>query len=142
MCGVVKTAIATAPGRTQRDWDTVLGSTQYAVNSTIQSTNQQSPAFLMFGRHFRLPIEQALLGEPSPHSHDLDDLVTQLRERQYDAIKLVIEHQRAARERQRRHYNLRAKEKGFEIGDRVYLYRPVVKPGDASKLTSKWDPAM
>ena len=35
MCGTVKTAIATALDRRQRDWDTFLGATQYAVNSSV-----------------------------------------------------------------------------------------------------------
>ena len=82
----------------------------------------------------------ATKGEPSPHSGEMDDLITQLKERQYDAIKHTIDNQRVARAYQRRHYNERAKEKGFATGDRVYLYRPAVKTGDASKLTSKWEP--
>ena len=140
MCGIVKTSIATALDRTQRDWDMFLGATQYAVNSSLQATNKCSPALLMFGRHFRLPIQQTLLQEPSPNSFELEDLVTQLRERQFDAITQVIDHQIAAREYQRNWYNRRAKEKGFELGDRVFVYRPVTKPGQASKLTSKWEP--
>ena len=94
----------------------------------------------MFGRQFRLPIEQALLAAPSPHSAELGDLVTQLRERQFDAISEAITHQKEARRYQKEYYNRRAKDKTFEIGDLVYLYRPAVKPGNAAKLTQKWEP--
>ena len=139
MCGVVKNALATALDRTQRDWDTFLGATQYAVNSSLQATNRWSPAFLMYGRHFRLPIEQTLLQEPSSISFELEDLVTELRERQFDAITHVIEHQKSAREYQRNWYNRKAKEKGFNVGDRVFVYRPVTKKGQASKLTHRWE---
>ena len=140
MCGVVKTMIATALDRTQREWHTFLGASQYAVNSAYQRSNRWSPAFLMFGRHFRLPIEQALSAEPTPYSGELEDLVTQLKERQYDAISQVIDNQDAARTYQRDRYNQRAKERHFEIGDLVYRHNPSVTPGNASKLTKKWVP--
>ena len=140
MCGVVKSMISTALDRTQREWHMFLGASQFAVNSTTQSTNKWSPAFLMFGRHFRLPIEQALGAEPSPLSAEREDLVSQLRERQFDAITQVIRNQKASRAYQRERYNLRAKDRSFEIGDRVYLYRPATKPGNAAKLSKKWEP--
>ena len=140
MCGVVKTMIAVALDRTQREWNIFLGASQYAINSTVQRTNQWSPAFLMFGRRFRLPIEQALGAEPSPNSAELDDMVTQLRERQFDAITEVIANQKASRSYQKEWYDKRAKEKSFEVGDQVYLFRPVTAPGNSSKLTPKWSP--
>ncbi|KAF0305888.1 hypothetical protein FJT64_022518 [Amphibalanus amphitrite] len=71
---------------------------------------------------------------------ELSDLVTQLKERQYDAISKTIENQKTARRYQRDYYNRRARDKKYELGDLVYLYRPAVKPGDASKLTKKWEP--
>ena len=140
MCGVVKTMIATALERTQRDWHVFLGASQYAVNSTFQSSNKWSPAFLMFGRHLRLPIEQALGEEPPSSYVELEDLVTQLKERQFDAITQVISHQTTSRAYQREKYNERAKDRSFEVGDLVYLFRPIVQPGNASKLTKKWEP--
>ena len=140
MCGVVKTMIATALNRTQREWHVFLGASQFAVNSTFQSSNKWSPAFLMFGRHFRLPIEQALGAEPSSNSGELEDLVTQLRERQFDAIAQAIDNQASSRSYQRERYNRRAKDKSFQVGDLVYVYRPVIKPGNAAKLTKKWEP--
>ena len=140
MCGVVKNMIAVSLNRTQREWSQFLGASQHAINAAYQTSNKWSPAFLMFGRHFRLPIEKVLSSELSPNSGELDDLVTILRERQADAIHEAIENQKTAREKQRRWYNRRAKEKGFEIGDLVYVYRPVVKPGNAKKLTAKWSP--
>ena len=41
--------------------------------------------------------EKVLTSPPSPNSEELDDLVTQLRERQFDAITQVIDNQTAAR---------------------------------------------
>ena len=140
MCGVVKVMIATALDRTQREWHTFLGASQFAVNSTLQSSNKWSPAFLMFGRQFNLPIEQALSAAPTSHSMELEDLVTQLKERQFDAITQVIDNQKAARQYQQNWYNQKAKDKVFEVGDLVYLYRPITKPGNAAKLTKKWEP--
>ena len=139
MCGIVKNMIATSLNRSQREWNRFLGATQHAINAAYQSSNKWSPAFLMFGRHFRLPIEKALSEQLSPYSGELDDMVTLLRERQVDAIKEVIENQQQARERQRTQYNKRAKEKAFEVGDLVYVYKPVVKQGNVKKLTAKWD---
>ena len=49
----------------------------------------------------------------------------------------MIENQKKARERQRGWYNRRAKEKGFEIGDLVYVYKRSVKPGNTEKLSPK-----
>ena len=87
----------------------------------------------------RLPIEQTF-ATPSPNSKELEDLVTQLRERQFDAITQIIENQKASREYQRTRYNQGTKDRLFEIGDLVYVFRPVFKPGNASKLTKKWHP--
>ena len=91
MCGIVKNMVPTSLDRSQREWIQFLGATQHAINSAYQTSNKWSPAFLMFGRHFRLPIEKVLAKEPSPHSGELEDLVTVLRERQNDAITQVIE---------------------------------------------------
>ena len=140
MCGVVKTMLATALNRTQREWNMFLGASQYAVNSAYQSSNKWSPAFLMFGRQLRLPIEQALSAEPTAYSAELDDLVTQLKERQYDAITQVIDNQKAARAYQKKRYDQRARDRHFEIGDLVYRHNPSVAPGNAPKLTRKWIP--
>ena len=140
MCGIVKSMPATYLNRTQREWSQFLGATQHAINSAYQTSNRWSPAFLMFGRHFRLPIEKLLSAEPSPNSGELEDLGTILRERQADAITEVIVNQKDARKRQRELYNRRAREKGFEVGDLVYVYTPSVKPGNARKLTAKWLP--
>ncbi|KAF0297778.1 hypothetical protein FJT64_004817 [Amphibalanus amphitrite] len=81
-----------------------------------------------------------LLSPSTDEAPELSDLVTQLKERQYDAISKTIENQKTARRYQRDYYNRRARDKKYELGDLVYLYRPAVKPGDASKLTKKWEP--
>ena len=65
--------------------------------------------------------------QPSPYLGEINDLVTRLKETQEDAIIEVVENQRQPRERQRRLYNKSAKEKKFEIGYLVYVYKPVVK---------------
>ncbi|KAF0305230.1 hypothetical protein FJT64_023105 [Amphibalanus amphitrite] len=81
-----------------------------------------------------------LLSPSTDEAPELSGLVTQLKERQYDAISKTIENQKTARRYQRDYYNRRARDKKYELGDLVYLYRPAVKPGDASKLTKKWEP--
>lgn len=140
MCAVVKNMITTSLNRSQREWNQFLGATQHAINSAYQTSNKFSPAFLMFGRHFQLPIEKTLSDKPSSFSGELEDMVTILRERQADAITQVISNQKDARERQRDWYNRRAREKGFEVGDLVHLFTPSTKLGNSRKLTAKWLP--
>ena len=114
--------------------------TKHAITITCLAkslTNGVQP-FSCSSEHLQLPIEKVLSSEPSPNSGELEDLVTILRERHADAITQVIDNQKDARKRQREWYNRRAREKGFEIGDLVYVYTPSVKPGNAKKLTAKW----
>ena len=113
--------IVTSLNRTQREWNKFLGASKHAINTAYQTSNKWSPAYLIFGRHFRLPIEKVLSEQPSPYSGEINELVTRLKEKQADAIIEVVENRRQHRERQRRLYNKRAKEKKFEIGDLVCI---------------------
>ncbi|KAF0307672.1 hypothetical protein FJT64_021034 [Amphibalanus amphitrite] len=63
-----------------------------------------------------------LLSPSTDEAPELSDLVTQLKERQYDAISKTIENQKIARRYQRDYYNRRARDKKYELGDLVYLY--------------------
>ena len=57
---------------------------------------------MLFGIHLRLPIEQALSAEPTAYSAELEVLVTQLKEKQHDAITQVIDNQKVAKAYQKK----------------------------------------
>ncbi len=121
----------------QKDWDMFIPYALFAFRTAVQSSTNETPFYLMYGRDPRLPIDVSLLKAQETFL-DTDDYRGVLAERFLDARKLVSDNIQLAQQRQKEHYDKNAKEVNYTVGQRVWLYTPNKKKGLSSKLTHDW----
>jgi len=122
----------------KRDWKTHVGPLVHAYNCTRHESTGQSPFFLMFGRHPRLPVDLAfgLDIEPSKPKSILK-YTKSLQDRLQQAYELASEKASQAQARQKKHYDQKARAAVLGIGDRVLV--KVVAFDGRHKLADKWE---
>jgi len=129
----------------QNDWDTLLPYAMFAYMTTYHSTLQETPFYVLYGRDPSTILTRTLGNRPEK-SADIHDYATSLAQRLYDVHTRVLEIYRKV--------NDDRIESGcndvptFSIGQKVYLYYPVVKqyrdPATAekkrlnAKLSKRW----
>lgn len=120
----------------QRDWDSHLPFVMFAYRTSMNETTKESPFYLFYGRHARLPA-QVMHGDSSPiggtsdYVRDMTRSLTQAQRRVQDNI---IREARRRRERQA----AEVRQYSYRVGDRVWLYKPVRKVGRSPKLQPTW----
>lgn len=118
----------------QRNWGTVLPFALWSYHTSISLTTHETPYFLLFGYHPRLPV--AVLQDDKPITYaslqryggELSDKIRLLHE-------MVQKELISAAEKQERYYNVKTSDKDFQVGQLCYLHTPQVKPGRVKKLT-------
>ena len=123
----------------QGDWDCFLAQTQLAYNTSQHSPTGYTPYFLLFGREARLPLS-ILADSPSPPevAQTLPEYVVDLRDRLVEAYDRVRERLDASHRRQKEFYDRSAAAATFCVGDRVWLFTPVVKKERTHKFNRPW----
>jgi predicted transcriptional regulator len=96
---------------------------------------------MMLGREVTLPM-LAVIGEPVKENvakrMHADDYIEELQEKMKQAHKLARKYLKQNAIYQKRHYDLKAKERSFKVGQPVWLHDPVRKVGVCQKMTSPW----
>ncbi|XP_073726116.1 uncharacterized protein [Misgurnus anguillicaudatus] len=103
-----------------------------------QTLVQMLRKFLVYGHDVRGPLsllkeswEQSL---QTPSQVNVIDYVLQMREKLEKMTKLAVEHLREAQGRQKSWYDVKAKQRSFEVGQQVL----VMLPTEENKLLGKW----
>ncbi|XP_071116150.1 uncharacterized protein [Haliotis cracherodii] len=122
----------------KRDWKTHVGPLVHAYNCTQHESTGQSPFFLMFGRHPRLPVDIAfgLDIEPSKPKSVLK-YTKSLQDRLKRAYDLAAEMATKAQERQKTKYDQKERAAVLETGDRVLV--KIVAYDGRHKLADRWE---
>lgn len=97
------------------DWSSYLHKVVMRLNTAPRHPTGQTPHFLVFGR------ERAVKGTHHKLIHDVNEPVEQSSERREFIEENVAEEQRAAFEKNKRQYNLRATVRKFKAGDQVFV---------------------
>ena len=126
----------------QRRWDEYLPQVMMAYRASINSTTNQSPNKLVFGRNVVLPLE-AVFGRPvltddTDDQCEVDEYKIELQNHLETAHAIARRHLQTTSEYQKRHYDIRAKKQAFCPGQAVWLADPSRKAGVCTKLSSKW----
>lgn len=119
---------------TDTDWDLTVPSCLMAYRATQQASTKHSPYQLLYGREMPLPCD---LGEtpedrswaPGAFYNDLKAHLRKLR-------NLARSNNNTAKEAQKKQFDKRVKERGYEVGDPVWLYYP--DPLAARKFRRHW----
>jgi len=118
-----------------QDWDEHLPYVLFAYRASQQDSTQESPFFLVYGRDPRLPTPAALCPEQVRRNVDLREYGVELATRMSTAWETARKCVQKAQKRQKQHYNTKARQPKFAVGDRVFLLRPEEKTGATRKLT-------
>ena len=111
-----------------------------AYRAIPHSTTHYSPFYLLHGREMVLPNEGDLKAKISSHMQDVDQVqkLDNLKSSLLKAYKEVRLNNRKAHQKNKAYYDKKAKERKFEVHDKVYLFCPARKPGRCHKFRSFW----
>lgn len=116
-----------------QNWDVTVNSLLNAYRTSVHSSLQHTPYFLVFGRECLNPVDTLLT--PRQKSYTDNPVATQM-ENLHKAYSLVRDKLKENRRQYKERYDRRAKQKSFEIGDPVY----VADLPTTDKLSSKSKP--
>jgi hypothetical protein len=119
------------------DWEDMLGDVCFAYHSSVHSSTQETPFFLLYGREPNIPIHNLLDAIPQSNK-SASDFVSLRMESLRIAFQRTKEENAKAREQQREQYNKRAKALCYRVGDRVLLDVKVRSKTENKKFISKY----
>jgi len=107
-----------------------------AYIATPHSTTLYSPFNLLHGREMVLPNEGDIKVKLSPEVQDVDRVqgLENLKSCLLKAYKEVRLRNRKSRQKNKAYYDKKAKERKFEVHDKVYLFCPAREPGRCHKF--------
>jgi transposase InsO family protein len=118
-------------------WHKHVSPMVHAYNCTEHDSTGHSPYFLMFGRHPRLPVDVVFGLDRNTSSKSQSAYIADLRQRLQEAYRRATEAADKARDRQKAHYDRRARAATLEPGDQV-LVRVMAFEGK-HKLANRWE---
>ena len=123
--------------KNQKQWDTYLPQVMMAYRSSKHATTGMSPNYLTYGREINLPMT-AVIGLPPGESVPVTDYAQNLQEKLVKAHAICRQNLFKQSTYNKRHYDLKSKERQLKPGQAVWLYEPVNKTGVCAKLSPKW----
>jgi len=120
-----------------RDWDKNLNEIAFAIRTAVSDSSQFSPAYLCTGREFRHPFDNKLNINVNTGLNP-----EQLEERISIIQNFARENIAESKEKSARIYNLKAKSRVFDIGQKVMYrshYLSNKEQGFSAKLAPKWE---
>jgi len=99
-----------------------------------------SPFYLLHGQEMVLPNEGDLKAKISHDIQNVDQVnrLENLKSSLKKAYKEVRLNNQKAHQKNKAYYDKKAKERKFEVNDKVYLFCPARKPGRCHKFRSFW----
>ena len=125
-------------GDRQERWSEHLPELVQAYNNTPHSATGYAPAFLMFGRHLRRPVDINLGLQSTQQRLPVGDWVRDHHQRMNTAYKTASQRMRGAAEQRKQTYDSRAGIPPLLPGERVWV-KNRNRQGQG-KLASWWDP--
>jgi hypothetical protein len=108
-----------------KSWDIKLSQIAFALRTAPSESTDHSPAFLMFGRHPRQPLDlflpPPLVSDNLPSSDNLSSYRTRLLEKLLPAYQTARELLDISHQTQARNYNAHRRSLEFEPGDLVWV---------------------
>lgn len=126
-------------GKNQRDWEKLLPMVMWAYRSSVHETTGESPAMMMFGRELDLPID-LLYGKPPKDDRKPDnEWIEDLLERMWRVHCSARDKMKKASDRQKKHYDIKASNTSYKVGEPVWFRDNLGLRGTARKLQRNWE---
>ena len=124
-------------GESQRDWHERLPYVMAAYRATEHSRTGFTPNYLFIGREARAPVDLTLTTEVIEEQCPAEYVVRQRKQIQ-EAYDYVREFSGKMAIQQKRRYDLRVRERKFEVGDWVWYLYPRKRVGRSPKWASAY----
>ena len=102
----------------QRDWDVHLPMVMMAYRSSVHSSTQYTPHYLLFGHEVRLPLD-VMYGREPHQPEAASEYARNLRSTLEEAHERAREHLKTAQRRQKDYYDRRVAGDEIKVGDHV-----------------------
>ena len=122
----------------QEKWATYLPGILLGLRMSVNSTTQQSPFQLMFGRTMRTPLDCALLPKNSL-GQSVKEYLSEIQSALKLSIEVAHENTTKAKEKQKQYYDKSTEEPQFTVGQKVLLEVYKTDLGKSRKLTNKFE---
>ena len=128
----------------QRDWDSHLEPVMMAYRASKHQSTGFSPNRLVLGRETRAPVD-LILGtlceedQPEDVTKTYDEYVEEQKEIYQQAFQQARENLGTTAERRKQEYDIRVKEKQFEVGQWVWYFYPRRYVQKSPKWTKNYD---
>ena len=117
------------------EWDEQLPYVLFAYRASRQASTLESPFYLLYGRDSRLPVPEALSPRKNRVTMNLKEYGIELHAKLSAAWELARKSVQRAQKKQKEQYDRRVTPiSPFREGERVFLYKPGEKTGEARKL--------
>lgn len=122
----------------QKDWDLQLDYVTLAYNSTPHESTGLSPHKMVFGREIKLPLD--VMADNVVEEEMLEtDFVRNLKDSLCQAHEFARKSLQKSSERQKQQYDLKVREKSYQIGQLVWRNQKIVTPGRKQKICRHWN---
>ena len=118
----------------QTDWDQYIQGVLFGYRTSSSTATNESPFFLLYGRHPRLPMDVRLL-PPSKLSVDNSAYRSLIVKNLAAAQKLASEKNSAQQNVMKTHFDKKAAPPTFKVGQKVFVHDPTKKKGLTKKLS-------
>ena len=119
-----------------KDWDQRLPYVLFAYRACQQQSTMESPFYLLHGRDHRLPNDAVLSPTKAKKLIGLWEYGQELTVRMSEAWELASQSVGRAEKKQKQYYDQRQQRlPNFTVGERVFLFKPAEKTGEARKFT-------
>jgi len=137
--GVIKTMLKRLTVDKPKDWDRYIDALLFAYREVPQDSTGYSPFELLYGRTVRGPMQ---ILQKYWTQEDLEEgetknsyqYVLDLKERLESTCEIATEIARTSQKRYKRYYDKKARNRVYQVGDRVLLLLPT----DKNKLLLQW----
>ena len=136
--GTIKTMLKRLCQEQPKEWDRFIPALLFAIREVPQESLQYSPFELLYGRQVRGPMqimkELWTKQEQTEEVRTTFQYVLDLRNRIEDTCKIARENLSKASQRQAKYFNKKAKQRKFNVGDKVLILLADKK----NKLQMSW----
>ena len=117
------------------EWDEQLPYVMFVYRASQQASTHESSFYLLYGRDPRLPVPEVLSPKKTRVTVNLKEYGIEVHAKLSAAWELARKSVKQAQKRQKDHYDRHAMPTlPFREGERVFLYKPEERTGEARKL--------
>ena len=134
--GTLKAMLRRTVTQEGKDWDRLLPYLLFAYREVPQASTGFSPFELLYGRAVCGPLDvsKAAWEADEWSNESVVSYVLSIQEKLANMVELVKDNMEKAQETQKRQYDLNARERSFEVGEKIL----VLLPTSTNKLLAQW----